>query len=87
MAAKFEDEGADMTITSNLIQEINHVASENFDKARGMLDMLNTLCGTKYGWLAKRVIRFENPDGSVAERYARCHDLVAELRWEEKMAD
>ena len=73
-----------MKITAGMIKEINHVALENFDKAQGMLDMLNALCGTKYGWLAKRVIRFENPDGSVAERYAHCHDLYAELWWEEK---
>lgn len=54
------------------------VAQENFDRAQGMLDMLNEFYGLKLGWLAKRVVVFDNPDGSVAERYAHCHDAVTE---------
>lgn len=61
------------------INKINEVAQENFDKAQGMLDMLNEICGTQFGFLNKRVVRFENPNGSVAERYAHCHDAWAEL--------
>lgn len=49
-----------------------------------MLDMLNELAGTKYGWLNKRVAKFENPDGSTAERYANAHDLETELWYKEK---
>lgn len=61
------------------IIEINTVAQTNFDIAEGMLYMLNKLCGTNYGWFNKRVVRFENPNGSAAERYANFHDAVAEL--------
>ena len=60
-----------------LIYKINH--EESFEKAQGMLEMLNTIYGTKFGFLRKRVVRFDNPDGSVAERYAHCHDAYAEL--------
>lgn len=28
------------------IQKINEVAQENFEKAQGMLEMLNEICGT-----------------------------------------
>lgn len=60
-----------------LIYKINH--EENWEKAQGMLEMLNAIYGTKYGFLRKRVVRFEEPDGSVAERYAHCYDAYAEL--------
>lgn len=60
-----------------LIYMINH--EENFDKAQGMLEMFNAIYGTKYGFLAARVVRFDNPDASVAERYAHAHDVWAEL--------
>lgn len=53
------------------IQKINEVAQENFEKAQGMLEMLNEICGTKFGWLAKRVVIFENPNGSTAEKDAK----------------
>lgn len=56
------------------IKRINEVAQENFDKAQGMLEMLNEMCGTQFGWLAKRVVIFENPNGNTAERYAHCND-------------
>lgn len=56
------------------IKHINEVAQENFDKAQGMLEMMNEICGTKFGWLNKRVVFFENPDASVAEKYAHAHD-------------
>ena len=60
-----------------LIYMINH--EENFDKAKGMLDMFNVIYCTRYGFLNKRVVRFDNPDASVAERYSHCHDVWAEL--------
>lgn len=56
------------------IKHINEVAQENFDKAQGMLEMLNEICGTKFGWLNKRVVFFENPNASTAEKYAHAHD-------------
>ena len=60
-----------------LIYMINH--ETNFEKAQGMLDMFNVIYCTRYGFLNKRVVRFDNPDGSAAERYAHCHDVWAEL--------
>ena len=41
--------------------------------------MFNVIYCTRYGFLNKRVVRFDNPDGSNAERYAHCHDVWAEL--------
>lgn len=58
-----------------LIYKINH--EENFDKAQGMLEMFNAIYGTKFGFLNKRVVIFENPDASTAEKYAKCHDAYA----------
>ena len=63
-----------------LVQMINH--EENFDKADGMLQMLNAIYGTQYGLLNRRVVRFDNADASVAERYAHCHDVWAELDYD-----
>lgn len=60
-----------------LIYKINH--EENWEKAQGMLEMLNLIYGTQFGFLNKRVVRFENPNGSSAERYAHCHDAWAEM--------
>lgn len=61
------------------INKINETAVENFEKAKGMLEMFNDIYGTQYGFLAKRVVIFENPDGSVAEKYAHCHDAAMYL--------
>lgn len=62
---------------SELIYKINH--EENFDKQKGMLEMLNCIYGTQFDFLARRVVRFDNPNGTTAERYAHCHDVYAEL--------
>ena len=64
-----------------LVQMINY--EENFDKAEGMLQMLNAIYGTQYGLLNRRVVRFDNPYGSVAEKYSGCHDLLCELKFPE----
>lgn len=66
-----------MSKMKELIYKINH--EENFDKAQGMLEVVNTIYGTKFGFLNKRVVFFDNPDGSVAERYAHAHDVYTEL--------
>ena len=60
-----------------LIYKINH--EENFEKAQGMLEMLNTIYGTQFGFLPKRDVRFDNPNGATAERYANAHDAWCEL--------
>lgn len=60
-----------------LIYKINH--EENFDKKQGMLEMLNLIYGTRFGFLGGRVVRFENPNASTAEKYAHAHDAYVEL--------
>lgn len=62
------------------IRKINKTAQENFDKAQGMLETLNDICGTKFGWPGGRVVIFENPDASVAEKYAHAHDAYVWLQ-------
>lgn len=58
------------------ISEINSVAQTNWEKAKGMLEMFNDIYDTQYGWLARRVVRFDNPEAS--DRYAHAHDAYAE---------
>lgn len=58
-----------------LISKINDQAKTDFAKAEGMLDMFNEIYGTKFGFFDLRVVVFDNPDGSVAERYAHFHDV------------
>lgn len=65
----------------HLIQMINR--ADNFERAEGMLEMFNAIYGTQYGFLAKRVVRFDNPNASVAEKYASCHDVLTELKFSE----
>lgn len=62
------------------INKINEMAQENWEKAQGMLEMFNDIYGTQFGWLKKRVVMFENPNGTVAERYAHCHDAWANIQ-------
>ena len=61
------------------IRKINETAKVNFDQAKGMLEMFNDIYGTQYGFLGGRVVRFENPNGSTAEKYAHAHDAVMEM--------
>ena len=65
-----------------LIQMINN--EENFDRAEGMLQMFNAIYGTQYGFFNKRVVRFDNHSGSVAEKYSSFHDVFCELRFSER---
>lgn len=64
------------------LKGINRTARENFDRAQGQLEMLNDFCGTRFGFLNKRVVIFRNPDADGAELYAHCNDAVATLEWE-----
>ena len=66
-----------LTVPKGMKQQIEAVAQE-----QGMLEMLNEICGTQYGWCAKRVVKFRKPNGTVAERYAHFNDLESELRYE-----
>lgn len=57
-----------------VIQAINLVAKVDFEVAKVMLEGWNYHWGTAYGWLNKRVVIFDNPYATIAEKYAHCHD-------------
>ena len=63
-----------MKLTKNQIETLNKTAKADFPKAQAMLEGMNMVLGTQYGWLAGRVVWFENPNGSTAEKYAHAHD-------------
>ena len=63
-----------MKLTKFQIKTLNEIAQIDFARAQAMLDGMNMVLGTKYGWLAKCVVWFENPDSSGAEKYAGAHD-------------
>ncbi len=56
-----------MTVTKGLIHALNAAAQADFDGAKQLLDLVNKVCGTKYGWLAKRVVFFDEPDADTAK--------------------
>ncbi len=64
-----------------LIKKINDAARlTDFSFAEGMLFMFNEVHGTKYGFLNRRVVRFEKPDASTAIKYGSgVHDVYTEL--------
>ena len=44
-----------------------------------MLEIVNDIMGTKFGWLNRRMVIFDNPDASIGEKYAHCKDAWANL--------
>ena len=67
------------------IHWINETAKEEFNKAKGMLDMLNECEHTEYAFLCRRVVYSETASLSdVAAFYADCHDLEIALETEER---
>ena len=58
----------------DVIRALNIVAKVDFEVAQVMLDECNEHWGTAYGWLNRRVVFFDDPDASLAEKYAHCHD-------------
>ena len=63
----------------DLIQALNIVAKVNFEVAQAILDECNRYWGAAYGWLNKRVVIFDDPNASVAEKYAHCHDAECHI--------
>lgn len=59
-----------------MISKLNEIAEENFEKAQAMLEGINLVLGTEYGWLKKRVVFFDDTS-SVAAKYASAHDAWA----------
>ncbi len=64
-----------MKLTKEQVKELNSIASEDLKKAQAMLDGINMVLGTEYGWRAKRVVFFEDTT-TVAKRYASAHDAL-----------
>lgn len=60
-------------MTKEMIGKLNNMAAENFEKAQAMLDGINMVLGTEYGWLNGRVVFFDDTS-SVARKYATAHD-------------
>lgn len=60
-------------MTKEMIGKLNNMAAENFEKAQAMLDGINMVLGTEYGWLNRRVVFFDDKS-SVARKYATAHD-------------
>ena len=60
-------------MTKEMIGKLNNMAAENFEKAQAMLDGINMVLGTEYGWLNRRVVFFDDMS-SVARKYATAHD-------------
>lgn len=66
-----------MKLTKTQISVLNRTAKTDWPKAQAMLEGINLVLGTQYGWAASRVVWFENPNGSTAEKYAHYHDAYA----------
>lgn len=63
-------------MTKEIISKLNAIAAENFEKAQAMLEGINLVLGTEYGWLGGRVVFFDDTS-SVAAKYASAHDAWA----------
>ncbi len=63
-------------MSREMISKLNEIAEENFEKAQAMLEGINLVLGTEYGWLKKRVVFFDDTS-SVAAKYASAHDVWA----------
>lgn len=66
-----------------LIAKINN--ETDWEKAQGMLEMLNLIYRTKFGFLNKRVVYFDEPDLSTCYKYMNCHDAYIDADKLEKM--
>ena len=72
-----EREEPKMKLTKDQVIALNNMAQTNWERAQGMLDGMNAILGTKYGWLAKEVVWFEEPDADTARKYAAAHSAIA----------
>lgn len=66
-----------MKMNKETISKLNNMAQEDFEKAQAMLEGINLALGTKYGWLNKRVVFFDEPDKSTHIKYQHAHDAWA----------
>lgn len=66
-----------MKLNKNQVHILNTIAKVDFEKANLMLNTVNLLFETSYGWLNNRVTRFDDCS-SVSAMYATAHDVWAE---------
>ena len=64
-------------VNKETFSKLNELAQLDFRQAEAMLMGINLVLGTKYGWLNRRVVYFDNPDASTCERYKTVHDAWA----------
>ena len=57
------------------IHWINETAKADWERAKGMLDMLNDMYDTDLRFLNKSVVISDSRDGDTAAFYANCHDM------------
>lgn len=69
-------------VTYEMVHKLNEVAQVDFEHAKTLLDSLNEICGTEYGWLAKRVVYSDAPLWHTANFYAHCNDLESTLKYD-----
>lgn len=63
-----------LKIGKEQISKLNEMAQVSFEAAKLALDIVNDMFGTEYGWLNKRVVFFDDPKASTAEKYKNAHD-------------
>ena len=63
-------------MNKDIISKLNATAQEDFERAKAMLEGINMVLGTEYGWLNKRVVFFDDTS-SLARKYATAHDAYA----------
>lgn len=51
-----DTKGVVVIMNKETISKLNEIAKEGFEKAKSMLDGINLVLKTKYGWLNKRVV-------------------------------
>ena len=61
-------------LSKRIISKLNEIALDDFERADAMLDGVNLVLGTQYGWLKKRVVFFDNPNVLACDKYKNVHD-------------
>ena len=66
-----------MKVNKETFRVLNSLAQLDFKQAEAMLRGINLVLGTKYGWLNRRVVYFDNPDASIWEKHKTVYDAWA----------
>ena len=63
-----------------IIEKINKTAAIDIDAASAMLETYNDVMNVRYGFQAREVVFFADPDDDVCFRYRHCYDTLTEYR-------